>query len=176
MKKVTTRNYRQDKLYPRVVKATARVLGTSNEVSPVAILLAMGTLEPKAHDAWQRGQVPYLERVIKGNLSKANRILRIVGFHAHDLNMAPSYRIYRVRGKRHLLRFSKSGDPNVEKSYARHFRWNQSAGKKHALIDKTLSQDAAQSRHSASANYSGERLYEPAGDCQLHRPGIPLRS
>ncbi len=146
MKKVTVQNYRQDTLYPRVVKATARLLKTSNEISPVTILIEMGNLEAKAHDAWRRGQVPYLERVFQGNLSKANRILRIISFHVHDLNMVPSQHTYRVRGKSHTLRFSKTGDPNVEKSYARHFKWNQSAEKKRILVEKTLSKPGDSSK------------------------------
>ncbi len=139
MKKLTIGTYKKDKLYPRVVKATARILKSADEISPLAVLLEMGNLEPKAHEAWRCGQMPYLERAFQGSLPKANRILRIIGFHAHDLNMAPSQHTYRRKGQKIALRFSKSGDPNLEKAYARHFRWNQSQEKKLALVEKTLS-------------------------------------
>jgi hypothetical protein len=98
----------------------------------------MGRLEPNAYRAWRCGHVPYLERVFQGSLSKANRILRLIGFHAHDLNMIPSYHRYPQDGEKTLLRFSKTGDPNVEKAYARHFRWNQSPEKKHRWVESTL--------------------------------------
>lgn len=140
MKKLTVGTYKKDKLYPRVVKAMARLLKTSDEISPVTVLLEMGNLEPRHHEAWRCGQVPYLERVFQGSLPKANRILRLIGFHAHDLNMIPSQHTYRQKGKKNLLRFSKSGDPNLEKAYARHFKWNQSAEKKRAMIETTLSE------------------------------------
>jgi hypothetical protein len=90
MKKVTVQNYRQDKYYPRVVRAVGRILSRTDVVEPVEILLEMGNLSRKNHDTWRCGQVPCLERVIEGNLSKTNRILRIIGFHLHDLNMVPT--------------------------------------------------------------------------------------
>ncbi len=139
MKKVSVGTYRKDTLYPKVVKATSRLLSTSDEISTIAILQQMGNLERKGHDAWCRGEVPYLERVFQGSLSKANRILRIIGFHAHDLNMVPSQHIYRQKGKNKILRFTKAGDQNIEKAYARHYKWNQSQVNKQELIERTLS-------------------------------------
>lgn len=138
MKKVTLQTYRKDTLYPKVVRATAELLAESDEISPVGILLKVGNLTPKDHEAWCRGRIPYLERAFQGSLSKANRYLRIIGFHAHDLNMVPRQHTYRQRGKKRILRFSRSNDPNVEKSYARHFRWNRSQEKKQALVERTL--------------------------------------
>ena len=144
MKMVTIGTYRKDKLYPKVVRATASLLKDSDEISPVAILMKIGNLTTQDYDAWRRGRVPYLERVFQGSLSKANRCLRIIGFHAHDLSMVPCPQTYQQLGKKHILRFSRSGDPNVEKSYARHFRWNQSQRKKQTLIERTLSGPVAE--------------------------------
>ena len=108
MKKVTVTTYRKIKYYPRVVRAVARVLSKSDVVAPVDVLIEMGNLTKKNHDAWRQGKVPYLERVFEGNLSKANRILRIIGFHVHDLNMVPNITQYnkKGKGKKHPLRFS----------------------------------------------------------------------
>lgn len=141
MAKVTVASYRKDKLYPKVARATACLLKESDEISPVAILLQLGNLTPKDHDSWRRGHVPYLERVFQGSLSKANRILRLLGFHMHDLNMAPSQHAYRQLGTNRPLRFSRSGEAGVEASYARHFRWNQSRQKKQELIARTMSEE-----------------------------------
>ena len=65
----------------------------------------------------------YLERVIKLNLAKASRILRILHFHAHDLKLKPSMTVYRRKtaSGKFLLRFSKSGEKNIEEAYARYF-------------------------------------------------------
>lgn len=149
MKKVTVSTYQKDKYYPRVVRAFAKVLSKSDVVAPVDVLIEMGNLSQKNHDAWRQGKVPYLERVFEGSLSKANRILRIIGFHAHDLNMVPSITHYHQwgKGKKNLLRFSKSGDKKLEQAYSRHYRWNQSSEKKQVIIDqaKLLIQKSSQS-------------------------------
>lgn len=138
MKKVTVNTYRKDKYYPRVVKAMGEILSRAYVVSPIDILIEMGNLSQKNYEAWRKGQVPYLERVFEGNLSKANRILRIIGFHAHDLNMVPRQTVYHQwgRGGNRVLRFSKSGDPNLEKAYSRHYVWNQSQEKKLKAINE----------------------------------------
>lgn len=138
MKKVTVTTYGKDKYYPGVVRAVAKVLSNSDVVAPVDILIEMGNLTKKNHDAWRQGKVPYLERVFEGSLSKANRILRIIGFHAHHLNMVPSITQYnqRGKGKKHTLRFSKSGDRKIEEAYSKHFFWNQSPEKKQEIIDR----------------------------------------
>ncbi|WP_459938587.1 hypothetical protein [Desulfonatronum parangueonense] len=140
MKTVTIGTYRKDKLYPRVVRAVASLLRDSDEISPVAEFMQTGNLAPKDYEAWRRGQVPCLERVFQGNLSKANRYLRILRFHVHDLNMVPSRHTYRQYGTKRTLRFSLSGDPGVEQACARHFRWNQSKEKKQAYIEQALSE------------------------------------
>ena len=138
MKKVTVTTYRKDKYYPRVVRAVVRVLSKSDVVAPVDVLIEMGNLTKINHDAWRQGKVPYLERVFEGSLSKANRILRIIGFHAHDLNMVPNITQYhkKGKGKKHPLRFSKSGDRKIEEAYSKHFYWNQSPEKKQEIIDR----------------------------------------
>jgi hypothetical protein len=146
MKRVTVNNYRKDKYYPRVVRAVAKILQRSNVVTPVDVLLEMGNLSKKNHDAWRRGQVPYLEHVFEGNLSKANRILRIIGFHVHDLDMVPRQTVYHQlgSGKNRILRFSKSRDRKLEESYSRQYVWNKPDEKKLNVIKQLkLEQTAA---------------------------------
>lgn len=140
MKQVTVNTYGQDKYYPRVVRAVAKILSRSDEVAPVEVLLEMGNLTQKNHEAWCRGHVPYLERVFEGSLSKANRILRIIGFHVHDLNMLPKRTGYhqRGKGKSRLLRFSKSGNAGVEDAYSTHYVWNRSSEKKWQVVGQAM--------------------------------------
>lgn len=136
MIKITLNTYRKDKYYPRIVLAVAKILSKTDEVSPVKVLLEMGNLNKKNFDAWRKGQVPYLERVFEGSLSKANRILRIIGFHVHDLNMVPKKIVYHQqgKGKKRILRFSKSRANNIEEAYSKHYVWNQSQEKKNQII------------------------------------------
>ena len=144
MKKVTVTTYRKDKYYPRVVRAVARVLSKSEVVAPVDVLIEMGNLSQNNHDAWRQGKVPYLERIFEGSLSKANRILRIIGFHAHDLNMVPKITHYHQwgKGKKRDLQFSKSGDKNLEEAYSRHYLWNQLPEKKKEIIERAKPEQA----------------------------------
>jgi hypothetical protein len=140
MKKITLNNYKKDKYYPRVVGAVGRILSRSDIVAPVEVFIEMGNLTQKDFEAWRKGQVPYLERVFSGSLSKANRILRIIGFHVHDLNMVSSKTVYRQWGKskKRILRFSKSGDPKIEEAYSRHYLWNRSQEKKVEVVKKDM--------------------------------------
>jgi hypothetical protein len=118
-------SYRDDKLYPRVARAVAVLLQRGKVVAPVDVLVGMGLLTPEELEGWRRGRVPYLERVIRCNLMRLSRLLRILRFHAHDLDLAPSVTVYMRWGKRprQRLRFTKTGDPRLEEAYARHFVW-----------------------------------------------------
>ncbi len=106
MEKITLNTYRKNKYYPRIVLAVVKVLSKTDEVSPVKVLLKMGNLNKKNFNAWRKGQVPYLEGVFEGSISKANRILC----------------------------FSKSRDNNIEEACSRHYFWNQSQEKKNQII------------------------------------------
>jgi hypothetical protein len=119
MVKVTLQNYRESKDYRKIVAAVGRILARQRFVSPVEVFVELQFLMPDDLQKWKRGQVPYLERVIRCNLSRAGGILRVVGFHAHDLNLKPSHTCYHHR--KHPLRFSKSGEYRIEESYSRHF-------------------------------------------------------
>ena len=140
MKHITLSTYRKDKYYPRVVRAVGKLLARADVIALSDILIEMGNLSKKNYEAWRKGQVPYLERVFEGSLSKANRILRIIGFHVHDLNMVSRQTVYHQwgKGRNRILRFSKSADPNIEKAYSRHYSWNQSPQKKQIAINNAL--------------------------------------
>ena len=122
MKKITVANYRQDPYYAPIVRAVEGLLREKGFVAPVELFIRMNLLSQESAEDWRRGQISYLERVIRCNLSKASRILRILRMHAHDLDLKPSLTLYKrwTKGSRPLLRFSKTGDHNVEEAYARH--------------------------------------------------------
>lgn len=118
-------NFRDDPLFPRIERVVASLLAKGKVVTPIDVLVSMGLIEPSSVDKWRRGQLPYLERTIKCNLTKLSRLLRILRFHAHDLNLKPSITVYKRfgNGPNPKLRFTKTGDPNLEEAYARHFVW-----------------------------------------------------
>jgi hypothetical protein len=117
--------YRADPLHPRIVRAVDALLARGKVVAPVDVLVSMDLLTADRLQAWRRGELPYLERVIDCNLPRLSRLLRILRFIAHDLNLQPSPTVYLRQGKggRLPLRFSKSGDPKLEQAYSTHFVW-----------------------------------------------------
>ena len=119
MRKITIENYRTQKEYPRIVAAVAEALARQGFVAPVDVFLCMGLLGAEDLAKWKRGGTPYLERVLRCNLSRASAILRILRFHAHDLNLGPS--LTRYMHHKSALRFSKTGEGPIEEAYARHF-------------------------------------------------------
>ena len=123
LKKITPANYRQDPHYGRIVKATEDLLRERGFVAPVELFVRMELLSGDSVENWRRGRIPYLERVVRCNLNKASRILRILRMHAHDLDLKPLLTPYKrwTKGPRTQLRFSKTGDRGVEDAYARHY-------------------------------------------------------
>jgi hypothetical protein len=124
-RKPAVSNYREDPLYPRIARTTDDLLRRGTFVAPVDVLLAMELLTRERLEDWRHGRVPFLERVINCNLTRLGRVLRILRFHAHDLNLKPSWTAYMRWGKgpKQRLRFTKTGDPKVEEAYATHFVW-----------------------------------------------------
>jgi hypothetical protein len=123
LKKTTVANYRQDPYYSSIVKAVEGLLREKGFIAPLDLFIRMDLLSPESAEDWRRGRIPYLERAIRCNLSKASRILRILRMHAHDLDLKPSLTVYKrwTKGSRPILRFSRSGARNIEDDYARHF-------------------------------------------------------
>ena len=123
---ITPETYRSDPLFPRIERAVLAILASSKVVAPVDVLVGIGALRAEDLEAWRFGRVPFLERVIQGNLSKLRRILRILGFYCHDLNLTASRTAYvrwGVKGSRPPLCFTKTGEPRLEAVYSRQFVW-----------------------------------------------------
>jgi hypothetical protein len=112
-------------MFPRIERAVAAILANGKVVAPGDELVKMDVLALSDLEDWRFGRVPYLERVVRGSLSRLNRLLPILGFHCHDLKLVPSHTAYVKWGKgpRTPLRFTKTGEERLEKIYARHFAW-----------------------------------------------------
>ncbi len=117
--RVTLSNYKNDKYYPKVVRVVTEILGNTRTVKTIDVFKKLGVLSEENIRKWQAGQVNYLESVIECNLSKANRIIAVLGFHSHDLNLGRSANFVKRKGQ--YLRFTKSGVKKMEESYARQY-------------------------------------------------------
>ena len=98
-------------MYPQVERAVAAVLASSKVVAPVDVIVRLGWLSTTDLENWRFGRVPYLERVIRCNLTRLSHFLRILGFHCHELNLTASQTAYVKwgKGRRTALRFTKTG-------------------------------------------------------------------
>jgi len=122
---ITVASFRHDPMYPRIERSVATILANGSVVAPVDVLVRMELLRRDRLEDWRHGRVPYLEAVINCNLTRLSRLLRILRFHAHDLNLKPSFTAYMRWGKgpNQRLQFSKTGDSKLEEAYATHFVW-----------------------------------------------------
>jgi hypothetical protein len=143
MKMLTPANYKDDKLYPRVVKAVAELLADGKPVSSPEVFAKMGMLSEDHLKAWRGGKVPYLERVIKGGLGKTNRVVRIISLYAHDLNLppAPPHSAGSIKHKGQPLRFCKTGERRVEDAFKRVYGRRRDSWKKIPASDSPNGQD-----------------------------------
>jgi hypothetical protein len=117
--RVTLSNYKEDKYYPKVVRVVSEILERERVVRTIDVFCKIGVLSEDNIKKWNTGQVGYLESVIECNLSKANRIMAVLGFHSHDLNLGKSINFVKRKGQ--YLRFTKSGIKKMEECYARQY-------------------------------------------------------
>jgi hypothetical protein len=83
----------------------------------------MGLLAPRQVEAWRTGRIDFLEQAIQGNLKKISLSMATFRQWAHAKGLQPSETNYvrRTRSGKVDLRFSKSGDLAIEKSYRTHY-------------------------------------------------------
>lgn len=99
--------------------------------APVDVMMEIGVLPKQKYEDWRFGRVDYLERVCTVNLKKLSFIMRQMRLYAQKAGLKPSFCYYRrwgvkkKSGQGHKpviqLRFSKSGNPEIERWYATHF-------------------------------------------------------
>jgi hypothetical protein len=107
----------------RVIKAAQEALQRQNYVSIIDVFVGMRLLEYVHVQAWRKGRIPYLEKVIQGNLNKISFATEC--FHrwakAAGLNKKETVYLAQTRGPRQELQFSKSGNHRMEAAYRTHY-------------------------------------------------------
>jgi hypothetical protein len=99
-------------LMKRVEHAVFSVLDREGRLTYSTLLIELGHLSPKDYEAWRRGHVPCLERVLHANLTKLARIQTAVRRLAKTHGLARF-----VHPRPNGLRYSKTGHPLVEQEY-----------------------------------------------------------
>ena len=107
----------------RAVSAAYHAVKDHGYVSAVDVFKGMGILSSENYEAWRLGRIPYLEKVVQSNLSKISKAMKAVRVWAREQGLKQSETAYRKwgSGPKHDLRFSKSGNPQIEKAYRTHF-------------------------------------------------------
>jgi hypothetical protein len=112
----------QDSIERRVNEAISAAIKHHQYVSAIDVLIGMELLTQEKVEAWRRGQIPYLERVVTAGLGTISRAMKFFAQQATKGGLSPSETIYCRRGAgKHPLRFSKSRNPNIEKAYRTHY-------------------------------------------------------
>ncbi len=116
-------NDNDKKLMGRVFHACEVVLHQQGYVSPVDVLMGIGFLAPIHVQEWRKGKISYLEGAIQANLKKISFAMKCFRQWAREKGLKASETVYlrRTTGAKTNLRFSKSGNPQIEKAYRTHY-------------------------------------------------------
>lgn len=97
--------------------------------APADVLVDVGVLPKEKYEDWRFGKVRYLEQVCTCNLKKLSFIMKQIRSYAKKAGLKPSFCYYKRWGVKKKqghkpvipLRFSKSGNPEIERAYATHY-------------------------------------------------------
>jgi hypothetical protein len=103
----------------------------------------MGLLAPSNVEEWRKGRIDFLERVIQGNLQKISLSMKLFRDWAGAKGLRPSETRYlgRTRAGAKDLRFSKSGDPGIEKEYRTHYVSPELSERKREKLQERLDRE-----------------------------------
>lgn len=90
---------------------------------------------------WRKGKIAYLERTIQANLNKISDAIRVLQSWAKENNLKPSETAYVLKtgAYKRNLRFTKTGDENLEKAYRTHYISPLLSEKRRAKLEEKLS-------------------------------------
>lgn len=103
----------------RVATIAGDVVSTKGYVTSIDLMMGLGWLGAAKVADWRKGKIPYLEKVITASLGKISKVMKAFRCWALHSNLKPSVTVY--KHKSHKLRFSKSGDPNIETAFSTHY-------------------------------------------------------
>jgi hypothetical protein len=129
----------RSKLKARVVSAAAAALETQGYVSAIDVLTRIGWLSPSHLKEWRTGRRPSLEAVLQANLSRLSEAMRLFRKWAMEGGLRPSETRYLTRTPaRAELRFSRSGDPAIERAYRTHWVSPELSAKKRQRLEQKM--------------------------------------
>ena len=110
----------------RIAAAAETALVEQHFVSPVGVLLGIGWLDPNLTREWQQGRIVSLEETLQTKPERILEALDSIEAWVAEKGLVASEAEYIARTpQRQVLRFSRSGDPALERRYRTH--WISSA-------------------------------------------------
>lgn len=110
------------KLAARVAKAAGEAVGARGYASAIDVFMGLGWLSSDQVTQWRTRRVPFLEAAINVNLHRISEAMSLFRAWAANAKLKPSETEYVARTPaREPLRFSKSGNPAIEKAYRTHW-------------------------------------------------------
>ncbi|MHB1948855.1 MAG: hypothetical protein ACYCQI_12185 [Gammaproteobacteria bacterium] len=103
----------------KIADLAGSIISKKGYVSTIDLFLEIGWLKQDNLNDWNRGKISYLERVISANLSKISKAMKELKSWAIHSKLKPSFTAYKHKG--HQLRFSKTGQLNIETAYSTHY-------------------------------------------------------
>lgn len=102
---------------------TGELIREKGYISYIDVFQKLGYLDKSDYEAWRMRKTPYLEKSIQINLGKIRFILNHVEASSRSGNLKASFTAYKSwgKGKKIDLRFTKSGNPNLERVFSTHF-------------------------------------------------------
>ena len=110
-------------LKAKVNSAMYTLIKNKGYATSVDVLMQIGVLAKVDYENWRFGKTDCLESVCNVNLKKLSSINKTMRDYAAKQGLKPSWTDYRKwgNGENRRLRFSKSGDDNIERAYATHY-------------------------------------------------------
>ena len=110
-------------LEKKIKQIVHELVNEKGYVCSVDVFMRLNYLTKTDYENWRFGRIEYLEKICQANLGKLSTINRFIRQIAAKANLKPSWTGYNKYGKgaKTRLRFSKSGNENIEKLYATHY-------------------------------------------------------
>lgn len=109
-------------LADRVVAAAEASLAAQKYASLLDVLMGIGWLDPGAVDRWRQGRIECIESAMQTNPSRIAEAMELFRSWAAREGLIASEAHYVARTpRRQALRFSRSGNPTIERSYRTHW-------------------------------------------------------
>ncbi|HLH97396.1 MAG TPA: hypothetical protein VKW08_19985 [Xanthobacteraceae bacterium] len=132
--------HNRKKLNDRGSKAAEATLAARKYVSPIDVLVGIGLLDPGTVKRWQQGRIDYLESAVQANLPRISEAMKLFRSWASAKGLTPSETSHIARTpSRQPLRFSKSGNPTIEKLYRTHWISGELSDKKQERLAERTS-------------------------------------